>query len=346
MENIILSVDCLDSEYEDALAKAIQRNSRGITVKKKDKNGDIIMTDDFQKAGPSVFVLREKSFFEGNDITARSLYKYDNVRSMLKTVKGEYIKSNDIFMYPCDSADTAIVTFFSKTGGTGTTSVAMAYAQEMRRYYNRKTLYISLDFFDGADQYMKRREGGNIRHFLYYLQERREKECRAMDAFLMTDEYRICAFSTYKGINPINTITEDKYQGFLEFVITHGDFDLIVVDGGSLPSEKLFTTIRRAKKNFEVENYEPDSDLCKGDSREEYYIRRLGKALYDDTVLVRNKYIPSEKVQDEKNLQGYQVGRKEVFLNFDSSSFFYEDGIKKISLDKAFGMSVKELVKM
>lgn len=35
MENIILSVDCLDSEYEDALAKAIQRNSRGITVKKK-----------------------------------------------------------------------------------------------------------------------------------------------------------------------------------------------------------------------------------------------------------------------------------------------------------------------
>lgn len=114
MDNLILSIDCKDSEYEYALARAIQRNSKTITVKLKDRKGDIIITDKPYMRGESVFMLRE-SRSDCQSKGRKNLYKYDNVRTMVKAVEHEYAKEKGLFINLLKESDTDIFTFFFKT---------------------------------------------------------------------------------------------------------------------------------------------------------------------------------------------------------------------------------------
>lgn len=372
MDNLILSIDCKDSEYEYALARAIQRNSKTITVKLKDRKGDIVITDKPYMRGESVFMLRENRY-DCHRKGCKNLYKYDNVRTMVKAVEHEYAKEKGVFINLLKESDTDIFTFFSKHGGVGTTSLALAYAQEIQRFKSKKTLYISLSCFDDIKEYIKPVDGSGIRQFLYYLNEENEEECNLLDSFLIKSENNVSAFNPHIGINPICRMKLDDYCIFLKRLRECREFDSIVVDGGSLPLKKLFYTLGISTRCFEVTRAEYFIDGMKRFDIDNYYQEKIKEYENRDFKTIVNMCMTGEEdhiketitrdfgqkeqerpffaIRDKvKHDKEYDEARQTFgdsgnifFVKYDPESFSFENGIRKIDYNKTFGLFVKNL---
>lgn len=344
----------------------------------------------------------------------KKIYKYDNVKNIIRYVIDEYAISKGVFFNPIPSNSTEVVTFFASSGGVGTTSVAISYAGEKSKYYGKRVLYLNLSCFDDSEKFLEKNKyryaenedfdgfsGVNtnkdnnisIRHFLYYLMGDKSFGYGSWDSFFTKDESGVSYFIPYNGLNPIVTLSNEEYEKFLGYLMERGDFDLIVIDGSNMPSEKLLRSIRLSDKSFEVRRFEQwheysgfegntNGDIYSYDTRtnsvsDRYFQDVLGENEYQNIPIIRNMFlysegIPADDISEDvkkhnagknngskilrKNSKAAKdkvdlveiknVKRKEFNVIYDPASFYYEEGIKRISLDKDFGMGIKDIGKI
>lgn len=363
MDIIDIGLIVEDIEYGRALCTALALNQRNLSVKLYEKNEDlafegahdIIVCDRKIQREINYVRLSEKKAECEQDPEERSvvIYKYSSVKSIAAAILDAYSIFTGRKVISVKRADVNILVFCSWQGGCGCTSVSMAMAQEMKRFYGRKVLYISLEEIESTALYMKNDpDKGTLSEYLYYLFYGKEKVCRNTENFLVTDTYGIKAFCPTAGRNPLKQLKKEEFIVFMNSVIESGIFTDIILDAGNSAGDTAGWACGISQKTcvvFEEEN---------GNTKKDSFIKALISSGIKDTdyhpLMICNKYLEKEEKEEayetavtDENAKSYIHGTETesgaLILEFDPESFEKEEGLRMIHTDRGLGAGIRQL---
>ncbi len=170
----------------------------------------------------------------------KDLYRYDTAENLSNRLAFLYcLKTGNTFIRPMKGSGT-IIFFCSASGGTGKTSVTLGLAQDLARFHGKRVLYINYEELESTNQYFKVQEEKTLSAYLYYAEVGNEFN-KWTEAFTVSNEYGIRAFSASKGRNPLKLLNVQELAKFLEWIQKEASFDYILIDGdNSLKEETLW----------------------------------------------------------------------------------------------------------
>ena len=271
MENITILLKMADMEYGRALQKALSANNRHFIVRLADISSDISssygedkaacdcdmilteqLSDSSEKGKEPVSCKKGKgdSSIENrqedcpvpemllvekaadDDWRKARFYKYGNVREICAHLLFAYTAHTGRKLTGVSSGLT-IYDVFSSSGGCGCTSVALALAQEMKKYRDQKVFFISLEQFDTADAYFQtRKDCRDIGEYIYYMSTGKKESCSAIEEFTITDACGIEKMPAANGINPLVREGSGRFDEFLEAIAGTSRYDAVIIDSG------------------------------------------------------------------------------------------------------------------
>jgi len=258
------------------------------------------------------------------------LYKYGNVREIVKHLLFIYGKISGHKASYLSNQKTRIISFVGSRGGVGTTSVAKSTANYLTRYKEKKVIFISLDelLFHVASPNQK-----GLDEFLYHYREDRPT-ATYLGCYMVENIWKTWGFNSAPGKNPMNELDTEELQKLMEFIQQHGEFDYICIDCGqrfSKREEALFQISHRVVVVYDLERSK--DDIC---YMENYFTHFLGNDCVEKTLHIGNKFDYGAMVDEiEDNRYSY-------IIDFDRDSFnkkLEEDP----SLDLDFGKGIKLL---
>ncbi len=337
MEQLDILIICGDRDYSTALAKSLSRNSRGLdifmsgSVPRDTGCYDIIITDiprvrdelrerhkDRQTDGPAgVILLCEKAAYAdaGNDV----FFKYGDIREMISAMSIMSARGAGKVSTSRLVSDTDIYVFASLLGGSGCTSLALAFAETVNRMTGKNAVYISAEPFPQTSLHMERRGAGTgegkyaeaeagLKNYLYHLLYK--KTAPDPGSYFTETASGVAAFKMPAGINPLTELDEEGTELFLDSLEKSPAADVIVVDAGKalLPGYGPF--FRRAKRVFMLEDGRPYEAEAFG------YVEKLTDA---GTVRIINRSKPAgpDEGTDERTV--FRIPE-------DAASFMSGDG--------------------
>lgn len=258
------------------------------------------------------------------------LYKYGNVKEMVKHLLFIYGKVSGHKTAYIDSQKTRLISFVGSRGGVGTTSVAKSTANYLTRFKGKNVLFISLDelLFQAASPNQK-----GLDEFLYHYREGRPTSTY-LECYMTDNIWGTRSFNSERGKNSMNELGGEELQKLIGFFMQHGEFDYICVDCGqrfSKREEILFQISHKVVVVYSLERSQDDISLIK-----DYFSRFEGFDFVEKIVHVGNKYNYGAMV-DEIDDKKYSY-----IIDFDRDSFTQRLGDDP-SLDLDFGKGVKLL---
>ena len=216
MEMISAGILTNDMDMGQALAWAIARNTTGMKLQVFGGTGfavsemgktDVLLTDlslggmevnQIMNSNACIIYLTDDIDLE--DVSSAVLYKYKNVRELLKDIYHIYSLASGRQFVADVEHETKIVSFVSERGGSGCTAASLAFAGELAKFRDKRVIHISLDQFpeddvifrksdveddEGQEGYADERDTGldespggaggsaankrNIKQYLYYI---------------------------------------------------------------------------------------------------------------------------------------------------------------------------------
>lgn len=354
MENIKLAVITPDREYGRALGLALVDVYKNFTVTlyqntpvhKELESFDLILREQ-EECGENIICLAEKPSMADKDFENRQfrLYKYSNVRQLAGELLFIYTFLTGRKAIPIKNQDTKIAVFGAAEGGVGCTSAAVAFAQDLRRFHNKKVLYISMEELESTLEYMEPfPEGRSISQYLYYLfnDDSRER-FPFIESFLVFDYYGVDAFLPSPGRNVLKSLSAEEMQYFISAAMDTGRYDFLVVDAGcSLDKSTLCC--------YEMANYiclvtRDHTGTYKEERMMEYLLFLKGEQLGGRMARVVNHYQEQEEEEEESLKTREDAGLLYTVCRLpeDPESFAAEQGIKMIRSDGAFGKTIGQI---
>ena len=258
------------------------------------------------------------------------LYKYGNVREIVKHLLYIYGKVSGHKTAYLEDQNTRIISFVGSRGGVGTSSVAKSTANYLTRFKEKKVLYISLDelLFQGANPNQKA-----LDEFLYHYREGRPTSTY-MECYMRQNIWGTWRFNSAPGKNPMNELDGEELQKLLEFILSHGAFDYICIDCGqgfSKREEALFQISHKVVLVYGLDR--GGEDIC---LLTNYFSHFDGYNYLEKLVHVGNKFNYGTMV-DEVDEEKYSY-----IIDLDEDSF-NQDMDADPSLDLDFGKAIKLL---
>ncbi|MCI2061374.1 MAG: hypothetical protein LKJ83_01190 [Eubacteriaceae bacterium] len=370
MEKIKLALVAEDIDYAMALSESLMSIQARFSVELFDPDDHI----DFTACGADLIIFDHPGTGRPDDhieLVAKESQADRNHFRFFKYGSSKILANEILFVYGAVRGRNVIIpektgvkmyAFVSARGGVGCTSVAVAYAQESVRFRGRKVLYLSLEDIESTEQYMYAEEGKGITEFLYYLFSGREHICSCIEDFVCSDEYGTEAFRPGKGLNPLRNLTAEEFDKFLDFLIMCGRYMIIAVDIGNSLNQLSMRAVDRSNTiccisadragrredpgelwllegsndlvSEENEEYEETAAAdCRQESYERYLKYRIGEDVLEKSVTVKNLCGAGEEA----------CGKGTVSIENDPASFTAHRGRTRISIDKSFGLGIKEL---
>lgn len=377
MENISLIIVTDDREYGRALSQAlihlcggmlIQITGKGEFFSKLEEceNGggevpflesvDLILWDG-EEAGASyggrIVLLCDKPARAVKDFKNGrfSIYKYSQAQFIAASIFEIYSFLTGRHMVNIQRQNVHILAFSSWLGGSGCTVTAMAAAQELCRFRDKRVLYLSFEEVESTGEFMESPAGvKGVGVYLYHLFKNSSSVIRsgnepdgkypAIEGYLIRDDFGVEAFAPTSGRNPLRELTDDELNMFIASLIDTGRYDFIIMDVGNNLSKTDITCMEIAGKICMTVRREGNG------SRENQYLQHLicccGEAVIDKIVKAENFAV---RQQGESGISGEKQEMISTDICIERSSTFLQTGeIKRIFLDGKYGNSIKLLV--
>ena len=127
-----------------------------------------------------------------------------------------------------------IVCFHAVEGGAGCTTLAQAFAQELKRFRGLRVLVLSLEEFPSTDRYyLPAGPAGGLARMLGAAGPGPEHREIPMRLYETADENGVLAFSPPPGRNPLREMEPEAFTGFIETLWNSGRYDVLVADCGT-----------------------------------------------------------------------------------------------------------------
>lgn len=329
MENIKVAVIAGDREYGRALGLAlvdVYRNFtvtlyRSVPIHNELDSMDLVISDvssGFEITGKQIFLSEKISQTDKNYEDKRFvLYKYSNVRQLAGELLFIYSALTGRRAAPIRNVNAKIVVFASAQGGAGCTAAAMAYARELRRFHEKRVVYISLEEIESTLSYMEHfLDSKGISDYLYYLFNGYDSEkFPFLESYIITDPFGVEAFAPSPGRNVLKSLSPDEMQFFAGAVLDTGGYDVMVIDAGCSLEKNVLTC------------YEMANDV--------YLISREGLDNFkEDRFTEYIMYAKGEKITE-------RICR--VQMPSDEDSFTKQADVSMIKPEGKYGRKIKEL---
>lgn len=272
------------------------------------------------------------------------LYKYAPVSRIvadLRYIYGYLTGRKNLVRYP---VETQVVGFYSASGGTGKSAVALSVARELRKYHDKMVLYITFDLISAASFYMKGAvPQRSLEDYLYYLFNKdKETLCSYIDSFVFVDDYGVHTFLPSADLNELNQLNSRELSHLLEFLLTSNKYDYIILDLSPCFHEGTLLLLTLCRKLFLIE-----SDCPLSRYKTEKFKTFLAKRGEEEGIrcpLLRviNKVSPDAYLNSP--LEPGCEAETAITIERDDDSFHQMDGCLDISLNHLFGMGIRKIV--
>ena len=305
----------------------------------------------------TVFLVDKPSMTCRNSETGRyCIYKYSPAQQMVADIFEIYSRQTGRSPANVSAQGVHVYAFSSWAGGCGCSTVAMAVAQEMVRFHNRRVFYMSLEELESTGEFIKCVPGGRtLSYYLYNLFKNRKHGRKGVEAgeeyrpffesFIVRDDFGIEAFRPTKGRNPLVELSSEDICTFVESVMNSGRYDTIIADIGTSMSQAAVTCLEMAEKICLISR-----ETCSL-TREIYYLQYLmtigGEDMLRKMIKVENRVrlvmgsdFFNDKADEEDALiqTSMTIGENNIFSE--------EEGIYKVLLEGDFGRSIAQLTEI
>lgn len=350
METIRVQILMGDEDYGSALGEALKRSYGGFIIylgqgnsagEKKEKaigEADIVLFDDMRRKSDRCVYLVEKP--SQVDEEKHIYYKYDTGRNLANNVLSSYSRMVGRRIIYSSKKNPFLLGIHSASGGSGSTSVALAMCQELQRFRGLNTLYISMDEFDSAQGYFSCGGTKGMRDYLYYVIAEEEERYSFIEEYLRFDDYGVEAFNSFSGRNPLADLTENEFRAFLSVIFASGRYDAILFDCGNNTFESSLCAMRIADKLLFIKGE---------DGRDKPYLtylqHRCSEDVWEKMMSVVNLHEElTENLHDEKKEDAGEAEEDILSISRDHGSFIVSGEKKSISLDTDLGTDIKNLL--
>ncbi len=258
------------------------------------------------------------------------LYKYGNVREIVKNLLFIYGKITGHKAVYLEKQKTRIICFVGSRGGVGTTSVTKSVANYLSRFKEKKALYVSLDeiLFQEHNPNQK-----GLDEFLYHYIEDRPT-ATYLESYMVENLWGTWRFNSKRGINPLNELNGEDLLKLIGFIIQHGNFEYVCIDGSQRFSKREEGIFQIAHKVVLVYGLDRDKkDVCLLKS---YFNHFEGFDCLGSVIHLANKFnygAMIDQIDDKKY---------SYILDYDPDSFA-GNNLEEPSLDLDFGKGIKLL---
>ncbi len=248
----VVSIDFLSfdliliSGYPDEILESIRK-------KLTDSRRIVILTDHQVNTLLKQTEEEENPFWKLYKYTEASLIISDlNYLISILTGKKSLLKKNTA---------PELIGFYSISGGTGKTVIALSTARELARYHDKRILYLSFDEIPATELLFPcSPKNRNIGDYLYFLFEKKnELLCSRLESFTIGDEYGVETIATTGGRNDLSELTQEELIQFLKVISDSCRYDYIALDLKSDLSDHTLFLLRLCSRGIVVQNDDPVS---------------------------------------------------------------------------------------
>jgi len=276
MENIFIAIATENKEYGRALGLALLSVCRSFIIRLVSPSQlaedwrpfDLVLIDEdvfraktrdfgdlrgLASSGSNIVYLTDRPQKHDSDEKSRSscgnefsIYKYLPAPSMVPMLFEFFEAMTGRQAVNIRTQDVQLYGFVSWAGGSGCTSVAAAFGQELCRYYGKKVLYVSLEEIESSGDMFECHEGvKNTGEYLYHMFK---GEVPFIEAYILRDDYGMEAFAPVSGRNPLRNLDAEELLQFFSSVMDSGRFDVIIADIGNSLDESAAALMTIAGK--------------------------------------------------------------------------------------------------
>lgn len=272
------------------------------------------------------------------------IYKYSNLNDIISelnylagTVAGKKSLARKSFA-------PELIGFYSISGGTGKSVVALGIARELSRFHDKKVLYLSFDDMPATELFAgNHTQNRNIGDYLYYLFEKKNYDlCSRPSGFTSTDPYGVETFYPTKGRNDLNYLTQQEMIQLLKILSDSCRYDYIAMD---LKSDLADDTLFLANLCGKILLLQNDDPVSEHKTRKLVaYLENIGfSGLRDRVVLAVNRTSGEENDKEDQRQELLYSQMKKVYIEKDENSFRYTSGYMDIDINNAFGVGIKKI---
>ncbi len=285
--------------------------------------------------------LLKQSKNEGNHFWY--LYKYVNVNHFISDLNYliGFITGKKSLMRKAFAPN--LICFYSVSGGSGKTVIALGTSRELSRYHDKKVLYLSFEEIPATELYTKNNiENRNIGDYLYFLLEKNNVNlCSHPEGFTSHDEFGVESFYPTKGRNDLNYLTLEELIYFLKLISDSCRYDYITMDLRSDLSEETLFLLNQCCKIILVQNDDPVSKFK--NRKFLAYLRERSSFKYKDRVILAVNKAYSHESEMENNEDFNLHNLKCISIEKDENSFRYAMNHFDIDINHAFGIGIKKI---
>ena len=369
MDMIRLLILYEDQEYGFALARTISNLHKDFLVTAEDCNTfshkklpdayDLLLAEGCEEAylhwlpmiKNPVVLLREvpeekldPQLKEEDGRNFLYLYKYARVSQIaadLRYIYGYFTGRKNLVRHP---VETQVMGFYSASGGTGKSAIALSVARELVKYHGKMVLYLSFDLISAAPFYMKGEiPQRSLEDYLYYLFNKdKETLCSYIDSFVFVDDYGVHTFLPSADINELNQLNRRELSYLLELLLTSNKYDYIILDLSPCFHEGTLLLWTLCRKFFLIEENCPLSRY-KTEKFKTYLVKRgVEEGISCPLIQIINKAPPDAYLSGP--LEPGCEEETAIIIDRDDDSFHQMSGCLDISLNHLFGMGIRKIV--
>lgn len=144
------------------------------------------------------------------------------------------------------SSNAYICTFFSTSGGVGSSSVAAAYAMKLARS-GKKTLYLNLEEFGNSELFFNGEGQANFSDVIFSLKSKKTNLALKLESFVKEDASGVNFFSVSRTALDMLELSEEDLQRLFSGIKLIGSYDFVVVDADFAINKKTFLLFNLAQ---------------------------------------------------------------------------------------------------
>ncbi len=248
----------LNAKYENKLEIYVFNTVESAAKGLNNVKADVVLAD--RDTGFDNFSILENASFAylcaSDDISTingkKAICKYQKIDTFYKNILSLYAdKIDDSIEINPSSERKNIILFLSAAGGTGASSLALAYALRLAKH-GIKPLLLNLEMFSDTSVILKGDGTQTLSDVIYAVKSKKSNLSIKIQSALKTTASGICYFDSCNLPLDLMETSADDYDMLLDVLSRTDGFDEIIIDTDFSLSEKDMLLMKKAHKIIAV----------------------------------------------------------------------------------------------